>query len=191
MKKVILILTVVSTLSLFSCGGNSNSDSSNEKVIKTEQTEQVQETIKIEETKSKYVKPTDFPEKLFSDLSDVLSDKSFLNISTLNNTIEIFSELQNINTLKDLSEEIKKAKLDSIIKSFEYSSLDDLMNKSVQPVLLSASILTIVSDIDPDKNVENSFIKDFLSQNPVSLNDLKFTYENWDKVMKLSESIEK
>lgn len=151
-----------------------------------------EETIeKQAKTKSKYVKPTDFPEKLFANLSDVLSDKSFLNDSTLNNTIKILSELQSINNMKDLSEEAQKAKSDSIIKSFEYYSIDDLMNKSVSPAVLSASILTMANDIDPDKNIEGSFFKDFLSQNPVSLNDLKFTYENWDKVLKLSESVDK
>jgi hypothetical protein len=140
---------------------------------------------------SKYVKPADFPEKLFADLSDVLSDKSFLNDRTLNNTIEILSELQNINNMKGLSEEAKKIKSDRIIKSFEYYSIDDLMNKSVKPAVLSASILTMANDIDPDEKIGGPFFKDFLSQNPVSLHDLKFTYENWDKVVKLSEPFDK
>jgi hypothetical protein len=61
MRKVTLILTVVLTLALFSCGGNSNSDSSNKKVIKTEQTKQTQETREEENTyvKDKFLKDMD------------------------------------------------------------------------------------------------------------------------------------
>ena len=136
---------------------------------------------------AKYTKTSVFPEKFFTSIKENLSSNELLNKQDLKNSISFLTKIQNIDTtgMTNLSETEKNAKIDSIAKTFGFANLDEVVNKCVKPALLSASILTMVGKIDPDKIANSEFIKDFISQNPVSYNDLKFTYDNWNMIIKL------
>ena len=145
-----------------------------------------EEKKEAQRSKSDYVKPDAFPGETFAKLKEVLSDNSKLDETKLNKTLRLFDDINDQAGLEGLSEEGKGAKIDSIAKQYDFASLDDAITGTIQPALLSATILTLVTKTE-GKTGSEQMLKAFLSQNPISLQDLKFTYDNWDKVMLLQD----
>ncbi len=151
---------------------------------KTEKEEEEKE--EAQSSKSDFVKPDAFPEETFAELTEVLSNNSKLDETKINKTLQLFDDINGKAGLEGLGEEAKKAKIDSIAKQYDFASLDDAITGTIQPALLSATFLTLISKTE-GKTGSEEMLKAFLSQNPISLQDLKFTYDNWDKVMLLQD----
>ncbi len=154
--------------------------------IEKEVTEEVKTT---KETHTKYVKPDEFPEEILTELSDVLSDKSYLDDITLNKTLQMFYDIQH-SKMENMSDEQKKAKLDSIASAYDFKNFEDVLNNSVKPALFSVTVLSIIAKTK-EQTGSKVLLKGILSQNPISLQDIRFTYDNWDKVILLEKIVAK
>jgi len=143
--------------------------------------------------KSKYMKPEIFPKNTINKFKDVLSSDNSLTIDLMNNAIKTLSALQSIDETKiaNLSKDEKMAIADSIYSSHGFANIDEMLDKTLKPTIICATILTMIDKKKTDENVMVPFLKDFISQNEVSFEDLKFTYDNWDLVMKLDKLAEK
>ena len=139
------------------------------------------------EKKSKLVKPESFPEEYFNSIEDVFSSEQLLSDSGIDNTIALLKEVQSMETanMEGLDEVKKTAMLDSLATNYGFKSFDAAVNDNLVPALLNASILTMTTGKESTKVGDYDFIKDFINQNRVSLADLKYTYDNWDKVKEL------
>ena len=137
-------------------------------------------------SKSKFVKPAGFPEETFAELTEVLSDKSYLNDAKMDNAVKMFVEVKQLTGLDSLSKDESTAKLDSMAKLYEFADFDEVITGTISPAMLSATILSLAAKSEGQTGSQ-TMLKAFLSQNPLSLDDLKYTYDNWDKVMSLQD----
>ncbi len=137
--------------------------------------------------KNNYIKPQSFPEEYFKSIQGVFSSKKLLNENNINNGISMFKEIQNIDTtnMHGQSDEQMTKLFDNIAAKYGFSDLNNAINQTVTPAFLSVSILSMSSRVQSGKFGNYDFIKDFIRQNPISYDDLKFSYDNWDKIMEL------
>ena len=113
MKKVTLFfITVISVLSMSSCGGDSNakkSDKKDEAVAKTEQAEQNQEAEKEENT---YVKDKYLKDMNLTTTTDKYSTEYWSKVSNLSKAIEEFDKIHKPATKEDITTFFKQQGFD-------------------------------------------------------------------------------
>ncbi len=136
--------------------------------------------LPTKQNKEEYSKPDSYPADVIAKLKDVLSEDSILTEESLNNAMNAIIKMQQIDKA-DSNDSV----INSIVTKYGFSSLDELLNKTLKPATTCAFIMNMIKN-SADQQLDNiSFIKDFILQNKVSAADLKFTYEHWDLVMKL------
>ncbi len=153
--------------------------------------EQIEKSEAKAESGSEFVKPDEFPSALFENVSDALSDESKLNEEDFDKALQMFAALAAIDSasVAGYSEEEKNAYSDSIANVFGFENFDEAVNTNIKPMMLSATIITMFGNQSADNKPSEEMIKDFLSQNPVSLDDLKFTFNHWDKLSEIQKYV--
>lgn len=153
--------------------------------------EQIEKSEAKAESGSEFVKPDEFPSVLFENVSDALSDESKLNEEDFDKALQMFAALAAIDSasVAGYSEEEKNAYSDSIANVFGFENFDEAVNTNIKPMMLSATIITMFGNQSADNKPSEEMIKDFLSQNPVSLDDLKFTFNHWDKLSEIQKYV--
>lgn len=130
--------------------------------------------------KAEFSKPDTFPEETINKLGDALSDNNLLTEETINKAMAVLKTMGQTN-----KEELKGNAADSIASQYGFSGLNDMLDKTLKPAITCATILNMIKNSKGQKTDATEFLKDFVSQNQVSVADLKFTYAHWDLVMKL------
>ena len=130
--------------------------------------------------KAEFSKPDTYPEATINKLSDALSDNNLLTEEIINKAIDALSSMQQMN-----KDEFNDNVADSIAVQYGFGGLNDMLDKSLKPATTCAAILNTIKNSEEQNTDITEFLNGFISQNPVSAGDLKFTYEHWDLVMKL------
>jgi hypothetical protein len=134
-----------------------------------------------------YAKPASFPEEVIVSLKDVLSADAILSEKKMNDAIKVINVLQKMEDNGD-NDNNRDEIVNKVAKDNGFSDFEDLMNSTLQPSLLSATVLSM---IEKDKSgAAAPILKAMLGQNKLSYADLKFTYDHWDLVMQLYNGVQ-
>ncbi len=144
--------------------------------------------------KASMVKPNDFPQKTVIEIADIFSQNTVLNDESIEKSIKAFKILKKFNGQVDESR--KTAIADSILKANGIDDFEKITTQVIPVAFSSLSILKLMekaesSDNEIEHNMAVDMIKSFITQNNVSEADLKYTFNNWDKVLELTKFEEK
>lgn len=173
---------------------NSFDDKVAQEIIKNVKVLNKGKDVKLHVAKAEktYYKPDVFPEEILNQYTDSYSKEVLLTVEKLQNAINLMDKLNNLDTsiVNKFSDEENTAYNDSLFNSYSFNNMEDLINNTYQPAFRATIVFSLFEGKDTDM-VEDALIKDMISQNPVSYEDIKFTYDNWDLVVQLYRHFEK
>lgn len=160
-----------------------------------------QENVELpSKAKEKYVKPANFPEDIANKLTDLYAENVILTDDIINKVQTALQAIQNYDNEGfdfENADEAANQLVDSIAKANGVDGWYQI-EKTVSVAFTSAGILLpLMAHLDSiDENSVDyaasiDIVKSSISNYNISLEDLKYCYENWDKVVGFMESQEK
>ncbi|RLD23294.1 MAG: hypothetical protein DRI71_05645 [Bacteroidetes bacterium] len=147
--------------------------------------------------KGKFEKPTSFPSEKVQELADLFAKEAVISEELLNNTSKLLSTINALSesnpNIQIEGENVKIEVLDSLAQN---SGLEDWhqAEKVISATYLSLAVVATLKELQ-DANEENALAldiaKSLISQGGMSIEDLNYTYENWDKVVDFVNLLEK
>jgi hypothetical protein len=141
---------------------------------------------RVTDNTNKYKKPSSFPEEFVRSLNDVLVSDAVLTEENMNNAVKVVETIQK---MSGSEEKDKNEIINNVAKEQGFSDFDDMMNKTLKPSILSATVLSMIEKNNSE--AVKTILKALLGENKLSYADLKFTYDHWDEVMNLYNMIQK
>jgi hypothetical protein len=145
-------------------------------------------------TADKIARPAAFPQKTINEISDNFSQNTVLSDEGIENALKALNAL---NSFKGQVDDNRKAEIaDSILAANGIEDFNKLTAEVIPTAFASMTILKLMEKAESPSNeaegkMAKEMIKAFVSQNKISAADLKYTYDNWDKVKELTKYEEK
>jgi hypothetical protein len=147
--------------------------------------------------KGKFEKPALFPTEKVQELADLFAKEAVISEESLNNTSNLLSTINALSesnpNIQIEGENVKIEVLDSLAQN---SGLEDWhqAEKVISATYLSLAVVATLKELQ-DANEENALAldiaKSMISQGGMSIEDLNYTYKNWDKVVDFVNLLEK
>ena len=167
-----------------------NDDKANELVKKVIVTNHYDTNSGEEKTSNKMAKPAEFPQKTFNEISDIFSENAVLSDEKIANAVKALKALKGFEGTVDDNRGMAIA--DSVAKANGVDNFEELTTKILPTAYTAVTVLKLMEETesynnDVKRNMAMDMIKGFVTQNNISAADLKYTYDNWDKVAELMQ----
>jgi hypothetical protein len=146
-----------------------------------------------------YNKPASFPDKMAEQLADLFSDEATLSDEVMTNAgnamvaIKAYGER---NVKIELGDNAPVEILDSLVMLNGFENWNELKNVMSVSFTSLAAVIPFMSDLENMEEGSNysmtmDVVRSSISDYNISLEDLKYTYDNWQKVTDFLNSLEK